>query len=99
MERKGVTRHQLCDALGFNYNTLSEWLQGQKYPRIEKISAMAKYFGCDKSDLIEDKAKKEKPLQSILNDDAIELLELYHKCNHEQRHCFKQMLHCIVDAK
>ena len=59
MDNRGITRQQLCDALGIKYTTLRDWLKGYTYPRIGKVEAMAQYFGCEKSDLIED--KKEKP--------------------------------------
>lgn len=61
MESKGVTNQQLCDALDFKYTTFMDWIKGVTYPRIGKIEAMANYFGCEKSDLIED--KKEKPIE------------------------------------
>ena len=50
-----VDRNQLCTALGFKYTTVSEWLAGNKYPRIDKIEMLANYFNVQKSDLIEDK--------------------------------------------
>lgn len=53
MEEQGKTRAQVCTDLGFKYSTFSEWLQGVKYPRIEKIEALAAYFGVRKADLIE----------------------------------------------
>ena len=59
MEKKGVTNQQLCDALDFKYTTFMDWVKGVTYPRIGKVEAMANYFGCEKSDLIED--KKEQP--------------------------------------
>lgn len=58
MEQKGVTNQQLCDALGFKYTTFMDWIKAVTYPRIGKVEAMANYFGCEKSDLIEDKTKK-----------------------------------------
>jgi transcriptional regulator with XRE-family HTH domain len=61
MEKKGVTNQQLCDALGFKYTTFMDWIKGVTYPRIGKVEAMAQYFGCEKSDLIED--KKEQPTE------------------------------------
>ena len=61
MDSKGVTNQQLCDALDFKYTTFMDWIKGVTYPRIGKIEAMANYFGCEKSDLIED--KKEKPTE------------------------------------
>ena len=61
MERKGVTNQQVCDALGFKYTTFMDWIKGVTYPRIGKVEAMANYFGCEKSDLIEE--KKEQPTE------------------------------------
>ena len=58
MDRKGVTNQQVCDALGFKYTTFRDWIKGITYPRIGKVEAMANYFGCEKSDLIEDKNEK-----------------------------------------
>ena len=55
MEQKGVTNQQLCDDLGFKYTTFMDWIKAVTYPRIGKVEAMANYFGCEKSDLIEDK--------------------------------------------
>ena len=58
MEQKGVTNQQSCDALGFKYTTFMDWIKAVTYPRIGKVEAMANYFGCEKSDLIEDKKEK-----------------------------------------
>lgn len=55
MEKKGVSNQQLCDDLGFKYTTFRDWIKGVTYPRIGKVEAMAQYFGCEKSDLIEQK--------------------------------------------
>ena len=66
MDKKGVTNQQICDALGFKYTTFMDWIKGVTYPRIGKVEAMAQYFGCEKSDLIED--KKEKP---TVKDDGV----------------------------
>ncbi len=55
MEQKKVDRYQLCADLGFKYSTVSEWLSAKKYPRMDKIEMLAKYFEINKSDLIEDK--------------------------------------------
>ena len=53
MAQKKVYRNQLCEDLGLKYSTVSEWLSGKKYPRIDKIEKMANYFGIAKSRLIE----------------------------------------------
>lgn len=38
----------------FSYSTFSEWVNGAKYPRIDKVEMPANYFGIKKSDLIEE---------------------------------------------
>lgn len=54
MSKKGIDRYQLCEALGFKYSTVSEWISANKYPRMDKIEQLAEYFGVKKSDLIEE---------------------------------------------
>jgi len=53
MQAKGINRADFCRDLGFNYNTVSDWIHARKYPRIDKIEAMAHYFGITKADLVE----------------------------------------------
>ena len=59
IERSGKDRKTLAEIWGFPYSTVTDWINGNKYPRIDRIEVMAEYFGIQKSDLIED--KKEKP--------------------------------------
>lgn len=74
MEQKGVTKQQICQALGFKYTTFVDWYKGNAYPRIGKVEAMANYFGCEKSDLIEDKTKKP-AINDGLSDAQIALID------------------------
>ena len=53
LDLKGIDRNEMCRDLGFKYTTVSNWLQGVKYPRIDKIEIMARYFGITKADLVE----------------------------------------------
>ena len=55
MELSGKTRRDVCAALGFSYYTFSDWVNGKKYPRMDKVEMLADYFGILKSDLIEEK--------------------------------------------
>lgn len=82
MERKGVTNQQLCADLDFKYTTFLDWIKGVTYPRIGKIEAMANYFGCEKSDLIEDKTIDNSPVEMaelhvemVMDEDLSELFE------------------------
>lgn len=58
LEEKGKTRKEACEEMGIGYSTFTEWANGRKYPRIDKIEKMANYFGVLKSDLIESKEAK-----------------------------------------
>lgn len=55
--------------LGVPFSTVSNWMNGQKMPRMGNIEMLAKYLNCEKSDLIEDKADSV-PETYYLNDDA-----------------------------
>ena len=59
IERSGKDRRELAAIWGFPYSTVTGWVNGQKYPRIDRIEIMADYFGILKSDLIEDKGQEE----------------------------------------
>ena len=55
-----VSRNQLSESLGISYSTISDWINGKAYPRIDKIEMMANYFGINKSDLVEEHFTEEK---------------------------------------
>ena len=59
MDKKGVTKQQVCADLNLKYTTFVEWIKGRAYPRIGAVETLANYFGCEKSDLIEDRRKKD----------------------------------------
>jgi len=52
--RSGKHRKQIAEDLNCSYSTLTEWINGKKYPRIDRIEILAEYFNISKSDLIED---------------------------------------------
>lgn len=53
MKIKNVTRNQMSDELNVSYTTLTDWINGNTYPRIDKIELMSNYFGVSKSELVE----------------------------------------------
>lgn len=58
MRQKQIDRKELCEALGFKYSTVTDWLNAEKYPRIDKIEMMANYFRISKADLVEQRTQK-----------------------------------------
>jgi repressor LexA len=63
IERSGKDRRVLAEIWGFPYSTVTEWINGRKYPRIDRIEIMADYFGILKSDLIEEKTEEHREMQ------------------------------------
>lgn len=84
------SRKEVSEAIGVSYYTFSDWVKGKKYPRMDKVELLARYFGCLKSDLIEDKKNpatengngiskaKEKLIEKVMqmSDAEIQKLEL-----------------------
>lgn len=52
--KSGKDRMDVVKDLGISYSTLTDWINGKKYPRINSIERLADYFNISKSDLIED---------------------------------------------
>ena len=44
----------LVTELGLKTSTVSDWVNGKKYPRVDKMQLLADYFGILKSDLTEE---------------------------------------------
>lgn len=54
LDRSGKTQKELAEIAGVAPSAITAWIQGTRYPRIDKIEKLADYFGILKSDLIED---------------------------------------------
>ena len=71
MNERGVTRKEISDALDISYFTVTSWVNGKKYPRMDKVELLAEYFGILKSDLIEEKLTEEKEKDNDIMADII----------------------------
>ena len=78
IERAGKDRSQVCEDLGFKYSTFTDWINGNKYPRIDKIEMLANYFGIQKSALIEERSTAKVPCY-YLDPEVAELADQLHK--------------------
>lgn len=79
MELKGKDRNQICKDLGFKYTTFTDWINGNTYPRIDKIELMANYFGINKSDLVEENGLSARDNRDIKKDLDNIMEKLTHK--------------------
>lgn len=95
MSKKGINSKELSKAIGEPYSTVLSWTQGAYYPRIDKIEKMAEYFGCLKSDLIEDKSKQ--PAKRELSEKKCEFIRRVSEMSDAQLDRLEQILD-LIDA-
>ena len=55
MDMIQIERKDFAKIMGVPYTTLTDWINGRTYPRIDKIQKMAEYFGIEKRDLVEER--------------------------------------------
>lgn len=106
IDRSGKDRRELATIWGFPYSTLTEWINGRKYPRIDKIEIMANYFGIQKSDLIEEKTIDNSPVEMaerhvemIMDEDLNEIFDLLKMMDADTRRIAKGLLRSLVETK
>jgi repressor LexA len=61
LDLQNKDRNDLCRALDLPYTTVSNWLQGVRYPRIDKIEKMAQYFNVPVFCLIDKNVPRKEP--------------------------------------
>lgn len=102
MAEYGKTRRDLAEALGVSYYTITDWVKGKKYPRMDKVEMLANYFGILKSDLIEEKMTDEKEADNEalagiivrlrMDGDFMELVKELYALDTEKINSVRQML-------
>ena len=92
MELKGKSRNDISEALGISYFTVSDWVNGKKYPRMDKIEMLANYFGIQKSDLIEKKVGIIPPEETVLSEGEKMWLDLYRRVSDDTRVTLTKMM-------
>lgn len=85
MDKYDKSRNDICNDLGFKYSTFSDWINGKKYPRIDKIEMMANYFHISKSCLVEEQpdplSSAASTISRVLTPDESSLLDDFQKLN------------------
>ena len=99
MEVKGKSRNDISEALGISYFTVSDWVNGKKYPRMDKVEMLANYFGIQKSDLIEIKVEKTSPVEPELSEGEKMLLDLFRQVPEGQQQLVLGMIRAALNTK
>ena len=100
MEQKGVSRQDLSNVLGVSYFTISDWVNGKKYPRMDKVEMLATYFGILKSDLIEEMGTNENlPQPQTLTEGEMMLLELFRQIPEDAQRMYLEVLRASLKSQ
>ena len=111
MALNGKSRKDLAEALNISYYTVTDWVNGKKYPRMNRVEELANYFGILKSDLIEEKTDEHRTMQqknSTLADITVRvrtdneffnLIEGLNELNAEQLESVKQVVNAFRSMK
>ena len=78
-----ITQAELAKKMNVTPATISNWCNGIKSPRMDKINSLCKLFNINRSDLIEDNPKK---FNINLSDNEKLLLSKYRQLNKEQQY-------------
>lgn len=100
MDQKGISRQDLSKVLGVSYFTISDWVNGKKYPRMDKVELLATYFGVLKSDLIEKKGtNKTLPQVQTLTEGEMMLLELFRQIPEDAQKMYLEVLRASLKSQ
>lgn len=72
IEKKGVMQKDVAKAIKIANSSVTDWIKGRSYPRMDKLQMLAEYFGVEILDLIE--PRNINPEKNI-NQQAIEVAQ------------------------
>lgn len=97
MDKYEKSRQDICEALGVKYTTLTDWVKGNSYPRIDKIELMANYFGISKADLIEEHTDKPILNKFLIDPDIRRIQRAREKMSEQEKSKMMKILEASFD--
>lgn len=81
MQKRNKTQSDLVKDLSFRQATVSDWLNGKKYPRMDKVEKLANYLGVSINELLM-QSVFEPPIPAIqLTDQEKSMIKKYRQLN------------------
>jgi transcriptional regulator with XRE-family HTH domain len=106
MKLNGKSRKDVAQALGVSYYTLTDWVNGKKFPRMDKVEMIANYFGIKKSDLIEKKSIENSPKEMavfhaeiLMDEDLMEMIGEYWLLEDKKKKIVKDLVHSLAETE
>ena len=106
MNQSGKSRKEVSEAIGVSYFTYTDWVKGKKYPRMDKVELLAKYFNIKISDLIEKKSIENNPeematihAEIIMDEEYVNMYENFKLLDEAQRKIVKDLINSLAVTK
>lgn len=74
MHEKGVEQKDIAESLGVSRTIVSQWMNAKRTPRMDKVDALCRYFGCTRMDIMEPYGQHRETKE--ISDDQAELIRL-----------------------
>ena len=106
MELNKKSRREVSEAIGVSYYTFTDWVNGKKYPRMDKVEKLAAYFGILKSDLIEEKTIQNSPkemaelhFEMVMDEDLADIFMDLKFLDARERKIVKDLARSLAETK
>ena len=106
MNKSGKSRKEVSEAIGVSYFTYTDWVKGKKYPRMDKVELLAKYFNIKIRDLIEKKSIENNPeematihAEIIMDEEYVNMYENFKLLDEAQKKIVKDLINSLAVTK
>lgn len=106
MNQNGKSRKDVSEAIGVSYFTYTDWVNGKKYPRMDKVEKLARYFNIKISDLIEKKSIENNPeematihAEIISDEEYVAMYRNFKLLDEAQRKIVKDLINSLAATK
>lgn len=93
LKMRGKTQSDIVSDLEITSSTVSDWANAKKYPRVDKMQALADYLGVVISDLREAKEKPAPVIEGGLHE------TMYHKLTPENQEFVKSLIEKLLKSQ
>lgn len=89
LAERDKSQADLCRRMGVSSATASDWANGKKIPRADKLQTICTWLGCELSDLLEEKSNGQQQAPQYYEDEVVQAVTDRLRTNPEYGVMFK----------
>lgn len=93
INRSGITKAEVARRVGVQPSTVSDWIAGRGFPRLEKMNALVELFGITQTELV----GIENHDKETISDEEQKVLDLFHQVPEEKREFVLSLIRAAID--